>query len=169
MDIGTALAGLKTSIEVSKTIGELLKQPDVDRNEVRNRLMVIQQYILESQAALIEARGDQQKLKEQLAVAEQNRDLEADLEWVTDGLFFVRKSEREKGAIPYCPICIRKDFKAVPLTMGEHPGILVCTLHKTQHFTHEYEEWQKKNTVKAACASSDPPPRRSIFGFDRDF
>ena len=58
------------------------------------------------------------------------------MEYVDDGGFYVRKSERDNGkSIPYCPLCFKSDGKVVPLNPGTNSGRYSCSIHESSHTT----------------------------------
>jgi len=66
----------------------------------------------------------------------------ADLDFVMDGQFYVKRSQNEKGLIPYCPVCLTADRKAVHLTPVSGPGAFHCCTHNTRYYTKQYEQWK---------------------------
>lgn len=99
-----------------------------------------------------------------------NKKIEADLEWVEDGSFYIRKSEKAKGqSIGYCPACWHDNGKLVALINSEEPGTLRCVIHEATHYTGAHAEWKKKTHISPACVGIDPPERRSFFRRDMLF
>jgi hypothetical protein len=135
------LAGLdavKTGFAIAKSVRELVKQPQLDANEVSSQLLLLQQVMLDTQAALNNAANEYQELKSQL---DRRGELSADKQWEPDGKFYRRKSDMQAGLnIAYCPICWETNDRAVPLALYNQPGLYKCGLHDPQYPTKEYWE-----------------------------
>lgn len=103
--------------------------------------------MLQAQSALGDAQEEIRKLKEQVATNDRIKEIEADLEWESDGGFRFRKSEKAKGQYPYyCPVCWGSETKLVPLIPSDHPGEFDCVTHKKKFHTKVYQEWSDKQT-----------------------
>ena len=143
MDVKSAISGGKTAFELAKSLMNGLAKGQIQADEVPSRLMELQQHILNMQSVvhdLAENRGLRQQLEDQ----KRQGDLTEDMEFRIDGGFWVRKSESEKGLIPYCPACWGKDQKLVVMAPYSKPGIFRCPLHeKTAYSTSVYTEWLK--------------------------
>lgn len=65
--------------------------------------------------------------------------IDVDMEYSTNGGFYVRKSEAAVGKqIPYCPLCWKHDGKAVPLNPMKGEGYFHCPIHSSGHETEVY-------------------------------
>ena len=136
MDIASGLSALKSGFEISRTINQRIKEGKSYPNEIADQLLQLQQLMLDSQRALNDADEEIRKLKEEIVGLKGTQLLEQDLEWVEDGGFWVRKSERDLGiAIRYCPLCWGDGQKLVPLNPASGRGVFVCALHKSSHET----------------------------------
>ena len=92
------------------------------------------------------------------------RKVKEDLEMQTDGQFYLRKSERGKGLIPYCPACFETAGKLVPLVEDEAQGMFRCAIHQLPHYTKEYHDHKRRRTATFFGVSA--PQRRSIWNMD---
>ena len=145
MDIVSGVAAFKSGFEVAKSIGELVKQEHIDANEIASRLLLLKSLMLDSQSALNDAQEEQRRLKEELAAGNWIKEIEADLEMVPDGQFYVRKSEKAKGqCIPYCPACWGDAHKLVPLNAQGNRGMFRCDIHKSAYETEAYRNWRRQ-------------------------
>ena len=141
MSIAAGLSATKTGFDLIKSARELLARPDVNRDEVQQRLLELQALMLEAQKALGDAEDENRRLREQLVERRAHQQLADDLEIVDDGKFFVRKSEVEAGKpIPYCPICWGVDQKLVPLRAKLDERVLECAVHEALYYTRAYRE-----------------------------
>src|SRR5271165_3607204 len=106
MDIASGLSALKSGFDISRTINQRIKEGKSYPNEIADQLLQLQQLMLDSQRALNDAAEEIRVLKEGIAALEEMKQCEQDLEWVADGGFWVRKSEKDSGVtIFYCPLC----------------------------------------------------------------
>jgi hypothetical protein len=144
MTVAAGLSAIKTGFELVKGLREILKKDGVDPHEVSNRLMEIQEFFLEAQNSLMEAQEENRGLREQLDTQDRLKEIEADLELTTDGYFYVRKSEQEKGLIPYCPVCWGKECKLVPMAPASYPGTFRCAEQEVIYCTAVHSEWLKQ-------------------------
>jgi hypothetical protein len=160
MPIGEAIAAGKALVEVSKLVTNLINSPDTDPQHVRNRLQEMLIHLVNAQTALSEAQQEIMDLRTKLAAGEVEAALEADVEFEQDGNFWVRKSEREKALVPYCPACWGKDKKLVAMAPYKHPGVFRCPLHeKTAYTTKVYEEWRRNQPAQRVVQSDWLRPR----------
>ncbi len=141
-DLSVATAGLsaiKSGFGLAKELVDLLKQPDIDRAAIQTKLLELQQLILDAQASIGETAEENRQLRNALSQVENRKILEADMEMVPDGSFFVRRSERDKGAfIPYCPVCWGHEDKTVPLVVRDKEGLFECVIHHATFKTDAY-------------------------------
>jgi len=156
MDIVTALATLKNGSQVAKTIAELVKQPQIDPNEIAARLLVLQEMMINCREALNEASEEMAKLREEVAENDRRKGLEADLDMDPDGQFYIRNSEKAQGKyIPYCPVCWGNNVRLVPLTRTSSRGLFQCKLHHVTFETKAYRESQQR--VSSGQVDDDGP------------
>ena len=75
-------------------------------------------------------------LEQQLEEQKKLLDVTEDMEYVEDGGFYVRKSERDNGkSISYCPLCFKSNGKMVPLNPGSNLGCYKCDIHNARYET----------------------------------
>ena len=152
MSIAGGIAAVKASLDVAKIVSDRLTRPDIDVVEVRSKVHEMLIHMVNAQVALGEAQVEICDLHRQLDDSETLKLLEADVEFEQDGHFWVRKSERPTGVIPYCPACWGKDRKLVAMAPYMKPGVVKCPLHETAYTTSVYEEWLAKQ----------PKPERQV-------
>jgi hypothetical protein len=145
---------LKSAFDIGNAISQRVKEGKQFPNEIADQLLHLQQLILESQRALNDAAEEIRELKEQLAASQRAVETNKDLEWVSDGGFWILKSDREKGSnIPYCPACWGETSKLIPLNPGNGHGYYTCSIHKLQHSTEAARRWIRQVNT--------PPPETS--------
>jgi polyhydroxyalkanoate synthesis regulator phasin len=138
MGISEAIAAGKALVEVSKLARDLVNNPDVNPHQVRATVQEMLIHLTNAQAGLAEAQQEIMTLRSQLADRESLLEIEADMEFQIDGGFYVRKSEKGRGCIAYCPVCWKKDGKTIPMAMhGTSSGCFRCTVHNTVYRTAE--------------------------------
>ena len=138
----TALAGIRNGFEVARAVRDEITKGKIDPTEVSNRLLLLQQIMLDTQAALSNAAEDLRNLKSQL---DTRKELEADKVWEKDGGFYVRKSDQDGGRfIPYCPVCWQTTSAAVPMPNTGLPGEYKCALHEPVYRTATYERYARE-------------------------
>jgi hypothetical protein len=130
-------------IETAKDAAKLVQQ--IGNIELYEKLVAIQQdamSILDENWKLKEQVGF---LKQELEKQQRFLTIDADLEYVEDGGFYIRNSDKEAGRnIPYCPLCWRVDKALVPLNPMSGRGSYQCSVHKTHHETAAYREDQRR-------------------------
>jgi hypothetical protein len=145
MDITGGLGALKSGFEISNAIRQRVKEGKVFPNEILEQLQSVQQAMLDSQAALNEAATEIRSLEEKLARRDRDDETGKDLEYSSDGGFYVRKSEQAQGkGIPYCPVCWGSDKKLVPLNPGSGNGYFSCDIHDSNYQTERHRQWLKQ-------------------------
>jgi hypothetical protein len=108
--------------------------------------------MLDSQGDLYAAAEEIRILKEEIATLKETEQFEQDLEWVADGGFWVRKSEKASGvAICYCPLCWGDGKKLVPLNPISGKGVFRCALHDSSHETQAYRNWVRQQSQTHAA------------------
>ena len=65
----------------------------------------MQDLVFSAQRSLSEAEEENRDLRHKLDDREELKQLSADLEMDIVGHYYIRKSERARGIIPYCPTC----------------------------------------------------------------
>ncbi len=138
MSIAAGLTAAKAGLDVARLLMDKLNGPSVDAYAVRSMVQEMPIHVVNAQAALGEALAENSDLREQLGNRKALEALDADMEYLTDGGFYVRKSEADRGLIGYCPLCWKKDGVTVPLQRCEDPGRYRCELHGTSFKTSEY-------------------------------
>jgi len=67
------------------------------------------------------------------------------MEFVPDGNFYIRRSERDTGRfIPYCPLCWKSAKVDVPLNSKNANGFYSCDIHKSDYITSQYRNAQEQ-------------------------
>ena len=150
MSIASGLTATKTALALAEALTRLLKRSDVDPGEVQSRIKELYDYFIEAQQSLAAANQEIGNLRQIIADSKKVADIEADLEMQADGQFYVRKSEKDKGLIPYYPVCWGTTSKLIPLTQDRYPGCYTCTIHNTRHPTAVFHDWQKTRISRAA-------------------
>jgi hypothetical protein len=115
----SGLSAIKTGFDLARGLVDLLKEPEIDLSAIHTKLLELQQLILDAQRALGETVDENRQLKNAMSQEERRKILEADMDIVPDGNFYVRRSEREKAVfIPYLLPCLlgtrRKNRSAGP-------------------------------------------------------
>jgi len=141
MDIASGLSALKSGFDISRTINQRIKEGKSYPNEIAEQLLQLQQLMLDSQRALNDAAEEIRALKQEVTALQGMEQIQQDLEWVEDGGFWIRKSERESGTtIHYCPLCWGDGKKLVPLNPTSGSGYFRCALHNSSHETRAYRD-----------------------------
>jgi hypothetical protein len=143
------LTGVAAMLGIVKEIVALAR--DGKNSEVMRRLLDLQGAMLDLQIQSGQLVDEVRRLKAELDDKTAMLNLEADMEFEEDGLFYVRKSERDRNkTVRYCPICWGKEHKLVPLASMGSPGYFKCVDHQSFYTTSEYYQW--KESKKAASA-----------------
>jgi len=137
MAIGEAITAGKALVEVSKLVVNLINSPDYDAQHVRQKVQEMFIHLVSLQTSLSEAQQEILELRSKLDDRQVRKVLDADMDFRIDGGFYIRKSESAKGVIAYCPICWKKDDKAVPLQASSLDGCFNCSIHETEYKTAE--------------------------------
>jgi hypothetical protein len=144
--IAEGIAAIKTGFDIAKSISGLVKEGNIDGKEVASQLILLQTYMLDSQRALTDAQEEIQKLKTAQADQQRTADIEDDFEWIADGSFWVRKSEKGTRDIRYCPQCWGDSRKLLPLRMLNPRGCYICDIHKTVYETEAYKRYRAQES-----------------------
>ncbi|SRR6266496_340871 len=143
IDILVGLGATKTGLDLIKGIRELLKREKIDRTEILEKVSAIQESLYEAREALGNAQDEKRELNRQIEEFKRLSDIGADMEYVHDGGFYIRKSEKIAGrSIPYCPLCWTAGKALVPLNPGSGEGFYHCDIHKSAYETSAYRSHQ---------------------------
>src|ERR1035441_6232715 len=99
MTIAMGVSATKAGFDLIKRLRDAIGRPDVDPGDVQARLVELQSLMLDAQRALGDAEEESRSLRAQLAAKESLEEVEADLDFATDGRFWIRKSERDTALI----------------------------------------------------------------------
>lgn len=156
MAILEGITATKSALDVSKLLMDLLNRPDINVADVRGKVHELLIHVVNAQVALGEAQVELNTLRNELLDKEALKALEADVEFEQDGKFWVRKSERQSGLIPYCPACWGEQRKLVVMAPYSKPGVFRCPLHtKTAYSTSVHSEWLKKQPQQQSVVHSN--------------
>ena len=158
MSVTAGVTAVKASLELAKILSDRLNRPDVDVADVRSKVHEMLIHMVNAQVALGEAQVEISDLRRELDDRGARKSLEADVEFRTDGGFWVRKSEADKALIRYCPACWGKDAKLVAMAPYSKPGVYRCPLHeKAVYATSEYHEWLGRQPAEPRGAAVGRP------------
>ena len=130
-------------IETAKDAAKLVRQ--IGNIDLYEKLVTLQQDAMSILDENWKLKEEVRSLKQELEKQQRLVAIDADLEYVEDGGFYIRKSDKEAGRnIPYCPLCWRVDKVLVPLNPMSGRGSYQCSLHKTHHETAAYREDQHR-------------------------
>jgi hypothetical protein len=161
MDILTGMSGLKTGIELLRSLREALKSGQMKPDEVAGRIGEIYDYIVDSKDALVDAKDEIQTLRDEIRQQkEQVRELERKIAEehtfvFLHGAYWVQFTKpthhtAEEGIPvcsmhyegPYCPTCKDADSKSVRLrdlgrgaAAGESQ--YYCDIHKITFYIED--------------------------------
>jgi hypothetical protein len=163
MEITTVLSSAKTAFTLARALQDGLARQQIKPEEVPARLMELQQHILTMQAVVHDLAEENRQLKHALGEFDDLKKVEADLEFIQDGAFLVRKSERAQGIVnPICPICWGETKKVIPM-MPVANGFYMCKLHKASYQTAAYKAEQER-IVRERAARSNQRDDISFWG-----
>ncbi len=126
-------------IENAKDAAKLVQQ--IGNIELYEKLVSLQQDAMSILDENWKLKDEVRSLKEQLQQSQKLSEIDADMQFVPDPGFFIKKSEEKAGKyIPYCPVCWKSDRKDVPLnpTFGE--GYYKCDIHKSAYETLRFRQ-----------------------------
>ena len=132
MELGAALKAGKYGFDLVKGLRESLRRGEIDHLEISNRLMELQELLLEMQSAVSDSKDREQTLEQKVRDAEERYEkLRQKREDYTfkDNVYF-----HKDGSGPYCPTCLDGDQKAVNLIRGGD-NIVRCAVHKQSYGT----------------------------------
>lgn len=120
---------LKEAADVAKAIGNV----DLYRK------------IVELEGAVIELTRENRQLREKIDEQKRWLELDDDMEYVEDGGFYIRKSEKAAGKnITYCPACWKATKADVPLNPQGGRGMFRCDIHGTTYETQAHRDYLKR-------------------------
>jgi hypothetical protein len=154
MPIAEGLVAIKAAGDVGQKLYDLVRTPDIKATEVQEYLIQLQGHILNARTAIGECEEENRLLQRKLDDREALRVLAEDMEFTLDGQFYVRRSERDRGLIPYCPDCWTKDSKLGHLLAHGDPGLYQCPTHNTYF---ETETYKAKKRREAEQRRQNPP------------
>jgi hypothetical protein len=137
MSIAGGLSATKTGFDLIKSAVDLLKRETVDVHEVQARLIELQGLMLEARSALVDAEEENRTLRRSIEDDQRRQEIENDMDFQTDGGFYIRKSEASKGTIAYCPVCWKKGGRTIPMQLSD-VGQYWCSVHNTYYTTSAY-------------------------------
>jgi hypothetical protein len=126
MGIVEALAAGKALVEASKLARDLVNNPDVEPHRVRTMVHEMMIHLTNAQTRLAEAQQEIIELRNQLDDRKELEALKTDMQYQSDGEFYLRQSEIDKGLLPYCPVCWRDRNKVIHLQINNENGRYRC-------------------------------------------
>jgi hypothetical protein len=131
-------------IDSAKDAAKLVQQ--IGNIELYEKLIAIQQDALSLIDENRSLKDQIRDLKDEIGQIKKRVDLSDDMEYVEDGGFYIRKSERAAGKnIPYCPLCwTASNGAVVPLNPGVGDGFYKCAIHQTNYETRAYRMRQRE-------------------------
>jgi hypothetical protein len=153
MDFIAGIGAVKASLELGRILSDRLNRPDIEVADVRSKIHEMLIHMVNAQMALGEAYVENSELRRQLDERDEHRRLAEDMEFSIDGAFYVRKSDANKGLIPYCPMCWKDNDKAVPMQGLGRPGSFRCNIHKVVFKTQQCLTEQAREVREQAARS----------------
>ncbi len=145
MSFTAGLSATKAGLDLIQRALELVKREDVDRSEVLARLTELQGLLLETRRALSDGQDENRELRRETEDAKRRQTIDDDLEFVQDGGFWVRKSQKDQGVFcPLCPVCWGEKHQLVPLTPLA-TGYYHCAIHGATYKTQAAQEAQRRS------------------------
>ena len=131
-------------IENAKDAAKLVQQ--IGNMELYEKLTALQSDAMAMADENWKLKEQVRSLEQQLEEQKKLLDVTEDMEYVEDGGFYVRKSEKENGkSIPYCPACFTTSNAVVPLNPEANNGRYSCSIHETIYKTAAYRERVLRN------------------------
>jgi hypothetical protein len=136
------IGAIKATLDLAKITTDLVNRPTIDAEKVRGNLHEMLIHAVSAQSALVDAQLEMSDLYRQLDDRKHLDELRADMEFVQDGGYFVKKSEVAAGnVVEYCPVCWGESTKAIPLKRSQ-PGAFMCAIHKVSFNTRAFHDRQ---------------------------
>ena len=157
MAIAEGIAAIKATLELAKLTSDAVKRPNIDAADVQGKLHEMLIHAVNAQTALTDAQLEISDLRRRLDEHNTLSGIQDDLEMDPLCRYYVRKSEKDLGLVPYCPTCWGAERKLVPLTLVQHPGLFACALHKIRFYSPEHLESTRKQQEAEANR-----PRRTL-------
>ena len=151
-EITAGITAVKASLETGKSIRDLIQRPDVDRAQVDKLLHEMLIHLGNIHFAFNDLAAKMQELKTELDNRQALKAIEEDLEMDPVARYYIRKSEKERGLIPYCPTCWATESKVVPLVITQHPGSFRCAIHKVYFSSPEHMAIEKQHAERLAAS-----------------
>src|SRR5438094_1049853 len=125
-------------IDSAKDAAKLVQQ--IGNIELYEKLVAVQQDALSLIDENRNLKDQIRALKEEIEGMRRHSDISADMEYVEDGGFYIRRSEKAAGKnIPYCPLCWTAGKGAVvPLNPTHGEGFYTCVIHQANYETRAY-------------------------------
>jgi hypothetical protein len=161
MSIMEGLAATKATLDLAQKVTDLVKRPNIDAADVQAKLHELLIHAVNAQAALAGAQIEMSELRSRLDDRDALKAIAADLEMDVVSRYLIRKSERERGLIPYCPTCWGSDSKLIPLALVQRPGGFACPIHKMSYKSEGHLEAEGRAEEEASRRRrqpGDPPP-----------
>ena len=138
MDFTVGLSATKTGFELIKGIRDLLKRDQVDPHEISNRLMELQELMLEAQGSLGEAQDENRKLRHEIEELRRVADFGKEFQF-DEGVYWCRE-------YPYCPNCWDADKKPIRLDGPYHAAspeesVWSCPVHRSKYYLKKRRPW----------------------------
>ena len=111
MPIIEGITAAKAALDASKVAIDLLRYPKIDGEQVRNKLIEMQDLVFSAQRSLADADEEHKGLQSRIVDLERYAEIGKDFQ-SADGVYWLGKS-------PYCPLCWEVDRKPVRLS-GPH-------------------------------------------------
>src|SRR5450432_1464264 len=133
MPIGKGILATKGALKLSKIALDLLRRPSIDAHEVRDKLIELQDLILNAQMVLGDAQEENRQLKVRITELERFHDISVQFD-LDQGVYWYR-------GYPYCINCWDADRKPIllegPYRIANTSGSVaerewVCPIHKTK-------------------------------------
>jgi hypothetical protein len=154
MSFTAGLTAAKAGHDLISRALELVKREDVDRNEVMARLTELQGLVLETRRALGDGEDENRNLRRKVEDAERRQADDNDLEFVQDGGFWIRKSQKAQEVFcPLCPVCWGEKHQLVPLTPMAQ-GDCRCAIHAAMYSTRAYHDAQRQEEARRRADDS---------------
>ena len=134
----SGLSAIKTGFDLVKSVGELLKNDKVDKAEINNQLLALQNHLLDARSALTDANYYIAKLEDELASKRRIEELEK-LMVYDQSVYWKRTGNGDEvEPEPYCTVCWEKDRRLSHLRPGATRGVYSCQICGSTYATAEY-------------------------------
>jgi hypothetical protein len=131
MDILAGMSGLKTGIDLLRSLRDALKSGHLAPDEVAGRIAEIYDFIVDSKDALVDAKDEIQALKDKIRSLEDTADLHKRVRFHDQAVWKAGDKDFEEG--PFCPVCWSLNSKLVRPTIwdsrAEDSIAFMCQVH----------------------------------------